>query len=139
MTHITAGTGPSSMSTLAPVTTRTMSTVLQEMATPPPPPRTTLPLQLTTSRSQPSATISLPHMWHQSNLHMLSQPPTSRLQATASHRKPLQRLARSRKISKPQPPKIPNPVSSEDCDLLFLEHSPHQAEMACIYVFITNP
>ena len=133
MQYSLTGTGPSSMSTLAPVTTRTMSTVLQEMgdlcfiisavlpyfsttsskthlypATPPPPPRTTLPLQLTTSQSQPSATIrlfwhrpsqcptetrdqhgclsqckkkmidifllSLPHMWHQSNLHMLSQP-----------------------------------------------------------------
>ena len=136
MQYSITGTGPSSMSTLAPATTRTMFTVLQEMgdlcniisavlpyfrttsskihlypATPPPPPlpRTTLPLQLTTSRSQPSATIrsfwhrpsqcpqrpkinmdvfpnvktmidifllSLLRMWHQSNLHMLSQPPT---------------------------------------------------------------
>ena len=134
MQYSLTGTGLSSMSTLAPVTTRTMSTVLQEMgdlcsiisavlpyfrttssktylypATPPSPPRTTLLLQLTTSRSQPSATIrsfwhtpskcppetqdqrgclsqykkkidifllSLPHMWHQSNLHMLSQPLT---------------------------------------------------------------
>ena len=87
MQYSLIGTGPSSMSTLAPVTTRTMSTVLQEMgdlcsiisavlpyfrttssktylypATPPPPPRTTLLLQLTTSRSQPSATIR--SFWH---------------------------------------------------------------------------
>ena len=225
MQYSLTGTGPSSMSTLAPVTTRTMSTVLQEMgdlcsiisavlpyfrttssktylypATPPPPPRIILLLQLTTSQSQPSATIR--SFWHtpskcppetqdqrgclsqykKKDRHISPQPapyvapvqpsyvepapyqvgfwdvaiitftiPTSlsimtpsllsRLQATASHRKPLQRLARSRKISKPQPqpPKIPNPVSSEDCDLLFLEHSPHQAEMACIYIFITNP
>ena len=89
MQYSITGTGPSSMSTLAPATTRTMFTVLQEMgdlcniisavlpyfrttsskihlypATPPPPPlpRTTLPLQLTTSRSQPSATIR--SFWH---------------------------------------------------------------------------
>merc|ERR1712158_67129 len=115
------------MSTSAPVTTRTMSTAHLEKVM-------LLPRPL-------HPTTLLPHL-HTTNPSLLTtrlnrkSATTSRPQATDSHRKPSRHLARSRTGRKSRA----TPVSSEDCDLLFLERSPHTVELAAsIYVFIANP